>query len=56
MIIKSNGDTDVRISDDTRSDYAWLKYLGLGLGGVGIIGVDCWVCKRLRRDKRSIGH
>jgi hypothetical protein len=54
-VIKANGDALVRIEDGNgkESGFSWLKYLGLGIGGVGIIGVDCWVCKRFRRFKRS---
>jgi len=54
-IVKSAGDSVVTFteSEGSNDENLWIKIIILGVSGIGIIGIDCWVCRRFRRSRRA---
>lgn len=54
-VVKSAGDSFVNFNETEGSndENLWIKIIILGVSGIGIIGIDCWVCRRFRRSRRA---
>jgi len=54
-IVKSGGDTFVRIEERNDNEFSipWTKVIGLGAAGFGLFGIDKWMFERIRRNKRN---
>lgn len=50
VTIKNTGDGKVVVSNDSSSQdrSSVFKFFGYGGGGLGLLGINCWLCKWLR--------